>query len=136
MRTAKPPGANRLPSFLFSIVLIVMALAFVAIGLALSAFSQQKDDIAIYLAIIAGIALALSVYILFQGRSRTAAAKIEAPKTMTTIECKKCGFKTVRPFQRGDWVAKELEKCEKCDDKSMITAIYKETKDKDKTYNI
>ena len=37
-------------------------------------------------------------------------------------------------FQRGDYVYKELEKCQKCDDKQIITAIYKEVKEKEKTY--
>jgi hypothetical protein len=57
------------------------------------------------------------------------------PAMMTTIECKKCGVKNVREFQRGDYVFKELEPCQKCPDtKTMITAIYKEIKEKEKTY--
>jgi hypothetical protein len=54
---------------------------------------------------------------------------------MTTIECRKCGSKSVREFQRGDYVFKELEPCQKCpDDKMLITAIYKEVKEKEKTF--
>ena len=63
--------------------------------------------------------------------------KIEIPKVMTTIECKKCGIKTVREYQRGDYVYKELDACPKCPDtKQIITAIYKEVKEKEKTYNV
>jgi hypothetical protein len=72
---------------------------------------------------------------LLQSRKRVASMKIEAPKVMTTIECRKCGFKSVREFQRGDFVFKDLEACQKCDDKMIITAIYKEVKEKEKTYN-
>jgi hypothetical protein len=113
-----------------------MALAIVAMGLALNAFLVGEETIAIYLAIIGGIALALSLYVMMQSRSKAAVAKTEAPKTLTTIECRKCSIKNVREFQRGDYVYKDLEKCEKCDDKMLITAIYKEIKTKEKTYSI
>ena len=65
--------------------------------------------------------------------------KIEIPKVMTTIQCtvKTCDVKTVREFQRGDYVYKELDvPCQKCSGKQMITAIYKEVKEKEKTYNV
>jgi hypothetical protein len=51
---------------------------------------------------------------------------------MTTIECRKCGTKNTREFQRGDYVFKETEPCQKCNDKMLITAIYKEVKEKEK----
>ena len=84
--------------------------------------------------IIGFIAMALSVYVLLQSRKRVASMKIKAPKIMTTVECRKCGFKSVRDFQRGDFIFKEPEACQKCEDKMMITAIYKEVKEKEKTY--
>ncbi len=65
--------------------------------------------------------------------------KIEIPKVMTTIQCtnKGCDSKTVREFQRGDYVFKELDTpCQKCSGKQMITAIYKEVKEKEKTYSV
>jgi hypothetical protein len=63
--------------------------------------------------------------------------KIDIPKVMTTIECanKSCNSKTLREFQRGDYVFKETDvACGKCGGKQMVTAIYKEVKEKDKTY--
>ena len=62
--------------------------------------------------------------------------KIEAPKVMTTVECKKCGTKDVREFERGDFVFKELDKCDKCEENKIITAIYKEVKEKEKPFTI
>jgi len=50
----------------------------------------------------------------------------------TTTECKKCGYKNVREFQRGDYIFKELDQCQKCNDKLIITAIYREVKEKEK----
>jgi hypothetical protein len=61
--------------------------------------------------------------------------KIETPKVMTTIDCGKCG-KTTREYQRGDFVFKDLGACQKCGDRQVITAIYKEVKEKEKTYNV
>lgn len=135
MNATKSSVASRIPTFLFTIVLVVLALAVLALGMALNAFLMGEQMIAIYLVIIGIVALTLSTYVLMQSRARAAAVKIEAPKTVTTIECKKCGFKNVREFQRGDYIFKELDKCQKCDDKLIITAIYKEIKEKEKTYN-
>ncbi len=87
-----------------------------------------------FLLVIGFIAMSLSIYVLLQSRKRAASMKIEAPKVMTTIECKKCNFKSVREFQRGDFVFKDLDPCQKCNEKMLITAIYKEVKEKEKTY--
>jgi hypothetical protein len=64
--------------------------------------------------------------------------KIEIPKVMTTIQCtnKSCDTKTVREFQRGDYVFKELDACQKCSGRQMVTAIFKEVKEKEKTYAV
>jgi hypothetical protein len=79
----------------------------------------------------------LSGVVLYQNSRRSAALKIEAPKVMTYIECKSCGTKISREFQRGDFVFKELDECQKCQEqKQMITGIYKEIKEKEKTYTV
>jgi hypothetical protein len=106
----------------------------VALLLSVNAFLAGNEIVAGYLLIIGFIAMGLSVYVMFQSRKRAASLKIEAPKVMTTVECRKCNIKNVREFQRGDFVYKDLDPCEKCDDKMVITAIYKEVKEKEKTY--
>ena len=130
------PATTKISTYLMMIVLIVLALSVVAIMLSVNAFIVGNEVVAGYLLLIGFIAMALSVYVLLQSRKRTASMKIEAPKVMTTVECKKCGFKSVREFQRGDFVFKELEACQKCEDKMMITAIYKEVKEKEKTFAV
>ena len=127
-------ATSKISTYLMLIVLIVLALSIVALILAINIF-PSRPDMATYLLAIGFIAMALSAYMLLQSRKRVASMKIEAPKVMTTIECRKCGFKSVREFQRGDFVFKDLEACQKCDDKMIITAIYKEVKEKEKTYN-
>jgi hypothetical protein len=139
-------GNKKISNYIMMIVLIVLALSVVSIILAVSVYlngvstpSQAgTDDLtAGFLAIIGFVALSMSMFTLYQSRRQAAEMKIEVPKVMTTVECKKCGTKTVREFQRGDYVYKELDACQKCPDtKQLITAVYKEVKEKEKTYNV
>ena len=128
--------SKRISTYLMMIVLIVLALSIVSLLLSVNAFAAGNDMLAGFLLVIGFIAMALSVYVLLQSRKRAASMKIEAPKVMTTIECKKCNFKSIRQFQRGDFVFKELDPCQKCNENMIITAIYKEVKEKEKTYNV
>ncbi len=128
------PATTKISTYLMMIVLIVLALSIVALMLSVNAFIIGNEIVAGYLLIIGFIAMAIAGYVLLQSRKRVASMRIEAPKVMTTVECRKCGFKSVRDFQRGDFIFKELEACQKCEDKMMITAIYKEVKEKEKTY--
>jgi hypothetical protein len=129
------PATTKISTYLMMIVLIVLALAIVALIWAVQVLSSEPD-MAVFLLTIGSIAMGLSVYVLFQSRKRVASMKIEAPKVMTTVECRKCGFKSVREFQRGDFVFKDLDVCQKCNEKMIITAIYKEVKEKEKTYGV
>lgn len=132
-KTSSAPGTAKISTFVLSIVLIVLALSVVAIILAANAFLAGEEMLTGYLLAIGGIAMALSVYVLLQSRRRVARMNIVNPAMMTTIECRKCGVKNVREFQRGDYVFKELDLCQKCPDTKMIvTAIYKEIKEKEK----
>jgi hypothetical protein len=129
-------ASTNISTYLLMIVLIVLALSTVALIWSVTALVEGDQTVAGYLLVIGFIAMGLSIYVLFQSRKRAASMKIEAPKVMTTIECRKCGIKNVREFQRGDFVYKDLEPCQKCDDKMVITAIYKEVKEKEKTYGV
>lgn len=107
-------------------------LSAVAIIVAVGALYEGSTEVALYLLAIGFIAMALSGYYLFQSRKHVANLKIETPKIITTIECIKCGIKSTREFKRGDYVYKELDKCAKCDDNEVITAIYREATEKEK----
>ncbi|MCW4025632.1 MAG: hydrogenase maturation nickel metallochaperone HypA [Candidatus Bathyarchaeota archaeon] len=126
--------ANKIATYLLLICLIILSLSFVALTLSLNAFFTGDVTVGAFLGFTGFVAMALSMYFLFQSK-RTISMKIETPKVMTTIDCGRCG-KTVREYQRGDYVFKEGVACPKCGNKEMITAIYKEVKEKEKTYNI
>ncbi len=122
---------TKISSFVLMIIFVTLALSLTALVLALQAFGH--DDIAAgYLFLIGVIGVALSTYVLMQTRRRISRLKIAIPSITTTIECKKCGFKSVREFQRGDYIFKEVEPCQKCNEKMLITAIYREVKEKEK----
>jgi hypothetical protein len=132
--TSSTPATGRISTYVLMIVLIVLALSIVALVWAAMSF-EENPLMTGYLAVIGFIAMSLSAYVLLQSRRRVTSMKIVNPSMMTMIECRKCGVKNVREFQRGDYVFKELGPCEKCpDDKMMITAIYKEVKEKEKTF--
>jgi hypothetical protein len=113
------------------IIFIVLALSLSALILAINAFNESQV-IAGYLLLIGFLGVALSTYFLFQTRKRILGLRIENPPILTTIECKKCGFKSVREFQRGDYIFKENGPCQKCNEKMLITGIYREVKEKEK----
>ena len=127
----------KLSSYLMMIVFVVLALAVVALLIAGSlAITGESLAFAGLLALVGMFAIVLSITILYQNRRRIVTMKNEAPKVMTTVECKKCGTKNVREHQRGDFVFKEVGPCQKCSDQQVITAIYKEIKEKEKTYAV
>ncbi|MBC7130379.1 hypothetical protein H5T51_04045 [Candidatus Bathyarchaeota archaeon] len=131
MESNKPSEATRVSTFVLVIIFLVLAVSFSAIVLAVQAYSVYGNDfVAAYLMLIGILGVALSIYVLTQTRRRLTHLKIEPPPVVTTIECRKCGFKNVRKFQRGDYVFKEVEPCEKCNENMMITAIYREVHEK------
>ena len=114
------------------VIFLVLALSLTALILATTVFGQGNEVVAGYLLLIGFLGVALSTYVLFQTRRRILRLRIVAPSITTTIECKKCGFKSVREFQRGDYIFKEVEPCQKCSDKMLITAISREVKEKER----
>jgi hypothetical protein len=124
-------ATTRISSYVLMIIFIVLALSLTALILALNAF-YDNQVVAGYLLLIGFLGVALSTYVLFQTRRRILSLRIETPPITTTVECKKCGFKSVREFQRGDYIFKETGPCQKCNEKMLITAIYREVKEKGK----
>lgn len=126
---------TKIPSRVWIVILAAVVLSLSAIMLASYIMNHPEvagQEIAVYLLILGAVGVIFSAYTLFQIRSRILRTKIESPPITTTVECKACGFKNVREFQRGDYIFKEGEPCQKCKAKTLITAIYREVKDKEK----
>lgn len=128
--------AQKVPLRAIIVILVVVMLSLVAIMSANYILGHPEipasSDLALYLLILGAVGLILSIYILLQLRKRIQHARIESPAIVTVVECKACGYKNNRAFQRGDYIFKEGEACDKCKGKTLITAIYREVKDKDK----
>lgn len=130
---------SKISNYLMLIVLVVLALSVVAMFVAVETYLLGDALSASIFAGIGAIAMAMCLFLLYQSRRQAAEVKIDIPKVMTTIECqnKGCANKTIREFQRGDYIFKDLDvACPKCGGKQMITAIYKEVKVKEKTYAV
>ena len=125
-------STTKISSFVLMIIFITLALSLTALILAITAFDMNQPTAAWYLLLVGFLGVALSTYVLFQTRRRILRLRIETMPIRTTIECKKCGFKSVREFQRGDYIFKEIDLCQKCNEKMLITAIYKEVREKGK----
>jgi hypothetical protein len=138
------PASKKISNYLTLIVLIVIGLSAIALITAAIVYTDNPNDTNNVLtagafAVIGLVALFMSIFTLFQSRRQVSQMKIEVPKVMTISECtnKSCNTKTSREFQRGDYVYKDLDvPCGKCGGKQMITAIYKEVKEKEKTFNV
>lgn len=129
---------NKISNYVTLIVFVVIALSIAALFIAVDTYLSGDQIAALVLAAIGLMAMTLSVFLLYQNRQTAAQVRIEIPKVMSIVGCvKECESKTSREFQRGDYVFKELDSnCEKCGGKQMIVAIYKEVKEKEKTYNV
>lgn len=122
---------RRISPFLLVIILIVFILSLSALFMAVQSISNQKDLINSYSFLAIGVfGLAISAYMLLQTKGKPTHAALELPRVLTTLECPKCDFKSVRDFQRNDYVFKETGPCEKCNEQMKITAIYREVKKK------
>ncbi len=127
---SEPPKAKVAPSSLMTLFLVlVLSLAALIIGISIL---ETYPDIAYIVLLFGFMGTAIAAYALVQIRRRLSKLRIVIAPVTTTIECKKGHFKNVREFQRGDYIFKEMEPCQKCNDKMMITAIYREVKEKEK----
>jgi hypothetical protein len=112
------------------ILLITFLLSLFSIFLGLDYYMGGDLDTGSTYLILGATTLALSSYVLFQTRKRLLRLALKTQPITTTIICEKCGLKNVRDFHRGDYIFKEVEACPKCNEKMVITSIYREVPEK------
>ena len=130
---------RRYSSMVLIVIVVVLALSLSALFQAymVSVDSDAANDPTMgYYLLIGFVGLALSTYMLFQTRRHAQRFTLETQPIVTTIVCSKCGFKNVRNFERGDYILKELGKCTKCEGTMIVSAIYREIKEKRKDERI
>ncbi len=126
-------GVSRKYSSIFLvIVMIILALSMFALYKAFDLYLQGMVDEGNYFLLICIIGFGISSYVMMQSRRRTPRFTIKIPKVSTVITCENCGFKNIRVFKRGDYIFKENGDCPKCNQKMVITAIYREADETEK----
>ncbi|MCJ7633865.1 hypothetical protein MUP77_15945 [Candidatus Bathyarchaeota archaeon] len=110
---------------LFLIAGGMLALSTYYLFRAFTSYQEGATETSIYYGIIGATGIAITFYMTLILRKRSTSKK-EIPNIMTTTECGKCGFKSLRKFAKGDYVFKTLQNCEKCNEPMIITSIYAE----------
>jgi hypothetical protein len=129
--TANATPVRKISPFLLIIIAIAVILSLIALYVAADSLINQSSSIDAYSFLAIGFGgLALSAYMLLQTRAKPSHVALELPRVVTTLECPKCDFKSIRDFQREDYIFKKTGPCQKCDEKMTITAIYREAKKK------
>ncbi len=123
---------KKISPILLAILLVTFLLSIFSIFLGVDAHLSGDAESGSTYMILGATTLALSSYVLFQTRRKILKLALKTQPINTTILCEKCGLKNVRDFQRGDYIFKEVEPCPKCDEKMLISSIYREVKEKRK----
>ena len=131
MNQTTQAAQSRVPPSAILIILVAMALSLAALVFSVT-IPDAYGDAKWLLLLLGFLGVGISLLELLRLRRRLERLRIVIPPVTTTIECKKCGFKSVREYQRGDYIFKEGDNCQKCNEKMLITAIYREVKDKEK----
>jgi hypothetical protein len=120
---------NQMSPLLLVVILVFFVLSLVALFIAVESLIEQSGTLNSYSFLLIGFfGLTISIYMLLQTRGKPMSVALELPRVLTTLECPKCDFKSVRDFQRDDYIFKETGSCQKCNETMKITAIYREPK--------
>jgi hypothetical protein len=114
------------PSIFFAVILIILAMSIIAFYQAFNAYLLNNTREGNYLVLIGLSTLALSGYMFFQTRRRKTQLIFKPFRVSTTVTCEKCGFKNIRGFRRGDYILNDAGSCPSCNEKMIITEIYRE----------
>jgi hypothetical protein len=120
---------KKVSSYIYVISLFSILILVYSIWILLAAFKSYKEgNIAnFYLQFFIGlIGLVLSLSSISRLKKRLDLLKEKMMKIVSVVLCNKCGFKVVRRFEVGDYVNKQVGKCQQCDGTMFIDLIYAE----------
>lgn len=123
-----PPPARRISSIFMIIAFVMLILSAAALYQVVEAYRNGKLD---FPSIVLSLsAITISLYMLLQFRIKPLKLGFEAKKVLTTVECLECGYQNIRDFQREDYILKTVESCPKCNEKAVISSIYRQPEEK------
>lgn len=92
--------------------------------------SNNPGRAALYL-LMGTTGFALIGYMFFRSQSvMQNVGSIPQIEVSTSLECKNCGLKKIRPFQRGDSLFVEAEECTRCHNKMVVERVFGKEKTK------
>lgn len=109
--------------------IIILAYSIWILQSALQGVVQGTSSNFIWELIIGLIGIGLAVSTLMRVRGKILISQRER-KIVTVVECSSCNIKKINKFQKGDYITKKVDKCSKCENNQVITAIYMEKPEK------
>jgi hypothetical protein len=120
---------KKVSSYIYVISLFSILILVYSIWILLSAFKSYREGnmMNFYLQFFIGlIGLGLSLSSISRLKKRLDLLKEKMVKVVSVVVCDKCKFKIVRRFEVGDYVNKQVGKCQQCDGTMFIDSIYAE----------
>ena len=129
--------SNR-PSTFYAYLLIAFGLVILAISMwamvqALAYYEAGQFPQFFVYGVMASVGTVLALSSITQMRRRMVILQTLAVKVLSVVLCANCGFKVLRTFSAGDYVAKEVGQCQQCKGTMRLDSIYSEQPSTKKT---
>ena len=105
---------------------VILGISMYAMIKALTAYDAGESAQFFVYGVMASVGTVLALSSITQMRRRMAVLHSLATRVLSTVLCSNCGFKVVRSFSAGDFVAKEVGQCQQCQGKMRVDTIYAE----------
>ena len=106
--------------------LVILGISMWAMIRALSYYDAGDYPSFFVYGIMASVGTVLALSSITQMRRRMVVLQNLAARVLTVVLCASCGFKVVRTFSAGDYVPKEVGKCQQCQGSMRVDSIYAE----------
>ncbi len=114
---------KKISTIFIVIISVMLILSIAALFQVFESYRRGRLDTANL--ILSVSAVTISIYMLLQLRVKPLKLGFEPQKVLTTIECVSCGYKMTREFKAGDFMFKKVESCPQCNERMIISSIYK-----------
>ena len=128
---SKSSNINRMSFFFVLIVTILLIILAMSLYQVIVLYIEN-GTVDILSTIFSIGAISIAVYMLLQIRRKPLRIGFKAMKVLTTIQCSNCDFKDIREFHQGDYIFKEIQSCPKCNNKAIVSSIYRMMEKKEK----
>jgi thiol:disulfide interchange protein len=106
--------------------LVILGISMWAMIRALSYYDAGDYPSFFVYGIMAAVGTVLALSSITQMRRRMVVLQHMAARVLSVVLCGSCGFKVVRTFSPGDFIPKEVGKCQQCQGPMRVDSIYAE----------